>query len=51
MISQLPYHYEKTGVRIMVLCPELSQMSNVKDLEDSPSRDEVIQKYIRRYFR
>ncbi|XP_043523382.1 uncharacterized protein LOC122535699 [Frieseomelitta varia] len=45
----LPYHYEKTGVRIMVLCPELSQMSNdAKDLEDSPSRDEVIQKYIRR---
>ncbi|KAK1126705.1 hypothetical protein K0M31_004329 [Melipona bicolor] len=44
----LPYHYEKTGVRIMVLCPELSQMSNVKDLEDNLSRDEVIQRYIRR---
>ncbi|CAD1472883.1 unnamed protein product, partial [Heterotrigona itama] len=46
----LPYHYEKTGVRIMVLCPELSHRSNpdVKDLEGDPSRDEVIQKYIRR---
>ncbi|XP_012168042.1 15-hydroxyprostaglandin dehydrogenase [NAD(+)] isoform X1 [Bombus terrestris] len=43
-----PYHYERTGVRIIVLCPELSQMSNVKNSEANPSQDQLIQKYFRR---
>ncbi|XP_033194339.2 uncharacterized protein LOC117158996 [Bombus vancouverensis nearcticus] len=43
-----PYHYERTGVRIIVLCPELSQMSNVKNSEVNPSQDQLIQKYFRR---
>lgn len=50
VILQQPYHYERTGVRIIVLCPELSQMSNVKNSEANPSQDQLIQKYFRRYF-
>lgn len=50
VILQQPYHYERTGVRIIVLCPELSQMSNVKNSEVNPSQDQLIQKYFRRYF-
>ena len=47
--SQQPYHYKRTGVKILVMCPELPQIIDVKNLENIP-HDDVIQKYFRRYF-
>lgn len=49
LILQQPYHYKRTGVKILVMCPELSQIIDVKNLENIP-HDDVIQKYFRRYF-
>lgn len=42
-----PYHYKRTGVKILVMCPELPQIIDVKNLENIP-HDDVIQKYFRR---
>lgn len=49
LILQQPYHYKRTGVKILVMCPELPQIIDVKNLENIP-HDDVIQKYFRRYF-
>ncbi|XP_017764127.1 PREDICTED: 15-hydroxyprostaglandin dehydrogenase [NAD(+)]-like [Eufriesea mexicana] len=38
-----PYHYERTGVRIIVMCPEISE--NFKNMDDKLY---MIDKYIRR---
>lgn len=50
MILQQPYHYKRTGVKILVMCPELPQIIDVKNLENNIPHDDVIQKYFRRYF-
>lgn len=43
-----PYHYQRTGVRIIVLCPDLSQPLNVENLSNTLPQDEIIQRYYRR---
>lgn len=43
-----PYHYKRTGVKILVMCPELPQIIDVKNLENNIPHDDVIQKYFRR---
>lgn len=50
LILQQPYHYKRTGVKILVMCPELPQIIDVKNLENNIPHDDVIQKYFRRYF-
>ncbi|XP_076398320.1 15-hydroxyprostaglandin dehydrogenase [NAD(+)]-like [Megachile rotundata] len=43
-----PYHYQRTGVRIIVMCPDLSQPLNAENLSSTLPQDEIIQRYYRR---
>lgn len=39
-----PYHYQRTGVRVIVLCPGLTE-ANLEDFRTNLSDPEVLQKY------
>ncbi|KAG7200434.1 hypothetical protein KM043_017884 [Ampulex compressa] len=40
-----PYHYQRTGVRIIVLCPGSTQSLNAKNVENDLSDTEILQKF------
>ncbi|CAK9802020.1 15-hydroxyprostaglandin dehydrogenase [NAD(+)] [Anthophora quadrimaculata] len=41
-----PYHYQRTGVRIIVICPELTQTAVMQSPDSAPA--ELIRKYFKR---
>ena len=40
-----PYHYQRTGVRIIVMCPELTQPVTMENLSNNFPEEEIIQRY------
>ncbi|XP_076547062.1 uncharacterized protein LOC117607060 [Osmia lignaria lignaria] len=40
-----PYHYQRTGVRIIVMCPELTQPVTMENLSNNLQEEEIIQRY------
>ncbi|XP_076752915.1 15-hydroxyprostaglandin dehydrogenase [NAD(+)] [Xylocopa sonorina] len=43
-----PYHYQRTGVRIVVICPELTENLIMENLANNHPQGETIQKFFRR---
>jgi hypothetical protein len=45
--SQQPYHYERTNVKVIVLCPGLTDKSVFENLPQSVSDTDILQNHQR----